>query len=369
MVLSHFIYIFLSWSMAEIMNTSQIRPHQNFRGKRMRCFFLAWSLAGLSLIGGTATIASATQAEHVILVVLEGIKSSSIQGGATPTLARLAKEGVVTWSAQSITPPLTVPAMASLLTGLQVEKHRVTAEWETYDFARSFMRSPTVFDYMDLAGGKDTGVFLMDERLYQLVRPEIYVDSQVCGYTKPQCTPEKASEYIKDFLQKVTSEKGYGFRLFEVPNLLLVHLPTAVKVGQKSGWDSEKYSNALRSIDTAVEQIIQTYKELEVLDKTMVIITGLNSGPVSTTSEGAKPVSTGTPAPELDPTVPWIAWGANIKKNQPITQSVSLLDTGATIMYALGLETHTEWDSHAMGEIFQTVPERRTTDNEPQRKQ
>ncbi len=349
------------------MNTFQVTRNQHSGDSLFRRFFMVWSLACLALIGGTPSIVSATQAEHIILIVLEGIKSSSIQGGATPTLTQLAQDGVVTWSAHSITPPLTVPAMASLLTGLQVEKHRVTAEWETYDFARAFMRSPTVFDYMDLAGGKDTGVFLMDERLYQLVRPEIYVDSQVCGYTKPQCTPETASVYIKDFLKKVTSQKGYGFRLFGVPNLLLVHLPTAAKVGQKYGWNSPKYSAALTSIDTAVDQIIQTYKELGVLDKTMVIVTGLNSGPISSPSENGKSASAGSKTSELDATIPWIAWGANIKKNHPIAQSVSLLDTGATIMYALGLETHTEWDSRPINEIFQAVPERRTTENELQK--
>ncbi len=346
------------------MSTFRVTRSRHRGGNLFRRFLMACSLASLALIGGTPSIVSASQAEHIILIVLEGIKSSSIQGGATPTLAQLAQDGVVTWSAQSITPPLTVSAMASLLTGLQVDKHRVTAEWETYDFARAFMRSPTVFDYMDLAGGKDTGVFLMDERLYQLVRPEIYVDSQVCGYTKPQCTPETASVYIRDFLEKVASEKGYGFRLFGVPNLLLVHLPTAAKVGQKYGWDSAKYSAALTSIDTAVNQLIQTYKELEVLDKTMVIVTGLHSGPIHTPSENGTKASAGSTTSELDATIPWIAWGANIKKNHPIAQSVSLLDTGATIMYALGLKTHTEWDSHVIGEIFQAAPERRTTDNE-----
>lgn len=349
------------------MSTFRVTRSRHRGGNLIRRFLMACSLASLALIGGTPSIVSASQAEHIILIVLEGIKSSSIQGGATPTLAQLAQDGVVTWSAQSITPPLTVSAMASLLTGLQVEKHRVTAEWETYDFARAFMRSPTVFDYMDLAGGKDTGVFLMDERLYQLVRPEIYVDSQVCGYTKPQCTPETASVYIRDFLEKVTSEKGYGFRLFGMPNLLLVHLPTAARVGQKYGWDSAKYSAALTSIDTAVNQLIQTYKELGVLDKTMVIVTGLHSGPIHTPSENGTKASAGSTTAELDATIPWIAWGANIKKNHPIAQSVSLLDTGATIMYALGLETHTEWDSHVIGEIFQAAPERRTTDNELQK--
>jgi type I phosphodiesterase/nucleotide pyrophosphatase len=304
--------------------------------------------------------AAAVQAEHIVLVVLEGIKSSTIQSGATPHLEKLAQEGAVSWSAQSITPPLTVPAMASLLTGLPVKKHRITAEWENYDFARSFMRSPTVFDYMDLAGGADTAVFLMDERLYQLVRPEIYVDSQVCGYTKPQCTPETVSVYIKDFLKKVTSEGGYGFRLFSVPNLLLTHFPTAARIGQKYGWDSPKYSAAVTAIDNAIEQIMQDYKEIGVLDRTMFIVTGLHSGPADSLSRKVKKGE----AVEFDATVPWIASGTNIKPHHTISQPVSLLDTGATIMYALGLETHMEWESQAMKDIFQTIPERRTTENE-----
>ncbi len=103
------------------------------------------------------------------------------------------------------------------------------------------------------------------------------------------------------------------------------------------------------------------------MNKTMVIVTGLNSGPVHTASVKEKKRFCQILKSELDPTIPWIAWGANIKGKHPIAQPVSLLDTGATIMYALGLETHTEWDSHAINEIFQTVPERRTTDNEPQK--
>ena len=61
---------------------------------------------------------------------------------------------------------------------------------------------------------------------------------------------------------------------------------------------------------------------------------------------------------------PWVAWGANVKPHFEITRKVSIMDTGATIMEALGLVTHTEWDSHGIHEIFQVVPERRTTGNE-----
>lgn len=343
------------------MSTFWPRYRRKFTGTIHRSLLVMVSLLWLSL-GGILplTTASAAQTEHIVLIVLEGIKSSTIQSGAAPHLAKLAQEGVVSWSAQSITPPLTVPAMASLLTGLPVEKHRISAEWERYDFARAFMRSPTVFDYMDLAGGADTGVFLMDERLYQLIRPEIYVDKQVCGYSKPQCTPETVSVYIQDFLKNVTSGKGYGFWLFGVPNLLVTHFPTAARIGQKYGWDSPKYSAAVTSIDNAVDQIKKNYQEIGVLDRTMFIVTGLNSGPISPSTKKGKEAK----AMDLDPTVPWIAWGANVKHQHPISQPLTLLDTGATIMYALGLETHTEWESQAITEIFQSTPKRQTTENE-----
>ena len=302
------------------------------------------------------------QANHIVLVVLEGIDPDSIKSGSMPALGRLAQKGAVTWSAKSVSPPLTVPAMASLLTGLPIQKHKVTPEWEEYDFARSFLRSPTVFDYMDLAGGNDTAVFFMDERLYQLSRPEIYVDSQMCGMAKPNCTPKTVSLYIQDYLKKVTSEGGHGFRLIDVPNLLLVHLPTASRSGQQRGWNSKAYGEAVLAIDSAIDDIVKTYQEFAVLDKTMFIITGLNGSPPSTPSSNGSKEPDGN---ELSQTVPWISWGANVKEKYQITQPVSILDTGATILYALGLETHTEWDSHAIDEIFKSKPSRRTTGNDP----
>lgn len=308
----------------------------------------------------TARSLPETEAEHVIVFALEGISNGSIQGGTMPVLNRMSREGAVTWSATSITPALTVPAMASLVTGLPVEKHRITQEWETYDFSRAFLRAPTVFDYMDLAAGRDTAIFWMDERFYQLARPEIYIDTQICSQSKPNCQPETMVEYIHDYLRKVTSERGHGFRLFTVPHLLLVHFPTAARAGLKNGWDSQAYQQAKENVDTAIGRILSLYHHFGVLSSTMVIITGLNGGQPEST-EGL-PFTTSTY--HHSQTVPFLAWGANIKSGHTIQSPVSILDTSATILRALGLETHTEWDSHAIEEIFQNQPTRRTTNNE-----
>lgn len=303
------------------------------------------------------SVRSATTADHVILVVLEGVGNDSIKNGALPTLNRLAKEGTVSWSARTITPPFPVPAMASLLTGLTVSKHRVDQEWEKYDFSRAFLRAPTMFDYLDLSAGMDTALFLMDERFYQLSRPEIYVDMQVCGKSKPQCNPSLLVAYIQDYLRKVKSEGGHGFRLIDIPGLLVAHMPAAADAGNKRGWDSKVYHKALTSVDTAISELLDVYREFEVLDKTMVIVTGL-------TPPGSASGVTLTATTTGKTTVPWIAWGANVKPQYEIVREVSIMDTGATIMEALGLVTHTEWDSHGLYEIFQVVAERRTTGNE-----
>jgi predicted AlkP superfamily pyrophosphatase or phosphodiesterase len=330
----------------------------------MKKIFLFSSLLLVSLfyLMGSVYAHDTKQANHIVLVVLEGIDPETIKSGSMPTLAQFAQEGAVKWEATSVSPHLTVPAMASLLTGLPINKHKITPEWEDYNFARSFLRSPTVFDYMDLAGGNDSAVFFMDERLYQLSRPEIYVDSQMCGMAKPNCTPKTISLYIQDYLKKVTSEGGHGFRLIGVPNLLLVHMPAASRSGQKRGWNSDAYRQAVLEIDNAIKDIVKSYQEFEVLDETMFIVTGLNGIPLSTSSANGSKESSGQ---EMNQTIPWISWGANVKGNYMISKPVSIIDTGATILYALGLETHTEWDSHAIDEIFQSIPERRTTGNDP----
>ena len=73
-----------------------------------------------------AALPSAPQAEHVILFVLEGLDQESLKGGAMPTLSKLVKGGAVTWSASGVNPALRLPTMASVVTGMPVEKHGIT---------------------------------------------------------------------------------------------------------------------------------------------------------------------------------------------------------------------------------------------------
>lgn len=287
---------------------------------------------------------SGSGTEHVILFVLEGFGPESIKGGAMPVVSKLVKEGSVTWSASGVKPALRLPTMASLVTGMPVEKHGIT--WNFFEFSRGYPRYPSLFDYLDLSGGRDSAIFYMDESLYQLAKPEPYTDYQLCGALRPECGTQKLVAYIQQYLQKATSGHGYGHAIPSLPHLLVVHLPEAGRAGVTHGWDSKEYREALRTVDGAMKSVLNLFQEYSLSGRTAVVVTALSG-------KGTDP---GAEAPTTDsPVVPWIVSGTGIKHGQLIRQPVSIMDTGATVMKILKLETHTEWESRAVEEIFETA--------------
>lgn len=299
---------------------------------------------------------SGAVADYVILFVMEGVGPEGLKTGSMPVLSRLVKGGSVTWSATAVQPALRLPTMTSLLTGLPVEKHGIT--WDSFDFIRGYPRPPTVFDYLDLSAGKDSAVFFMDESMYQLARPEAYIDYQMCGPLKPECSPATLVRYIKEYFRKATSGHGYGHAILSLPHLLVVHLPEPGRVGLEEGWNSKAYLAAMGEVDQAIGSILNIYSDLDLLNRTAVIVTalipeGAKKPTAIVKAPGAHPATSSTSSTsEKAPLVPWIAWGSGIKAEHVIQQPVSIIDTGATVMRTLGLETYTEWESHPVEEIF-----------------
>jgi Type I phosphodiesterase / nucleotide pyrophosphatase len=299
--------------------------------------------AAVAAVSAPASV-STVPSEYVILFVLEGFGQDSLKGGTMPTLSRLVKEGAVTWSATAVKPALRLPTMASLITGMPVEKHGVT--WNTFEFSRGYPRAPSLFDYLDLSGGRDSAIFLMDESLYQLARPEPYTDYQMCGPMKPECSTERIVSYIRQYFKKATSGHGYGHAILALPHFLVVHLPEAGRVGASKGWTSKEYREALRTVDNAMHSVVDIYHEHALTKRMTLFVTSLSAEGRDANQEQADAAV---------PMVPWIASGVGIKSGHAIHQPVSILDTGATGMRTLGLQTHTEWESHAVEEIFQAA--------------
>ena len=336
-----------------------ISRHRRTGGGLSLLFFVGCFLAGAAGALATSTTGipplpesagkGQSAAQQAILFVLEGVGQDSLKAASMPVLSRLIKTGAVTWGASAVNPPLRLPTMASLITGLPVERHGIT--WNSFDFARGYPRPPTMFDYLDLSGGRDTTIFYMDESLYQLAKPEPYIDHQICGALRPECNATTVVSYIRQYFKKATSGHGYGHAIPSLPHLLIVHLPDAGRAGAAEGWTSKSYRDALHSIDRAMGDVLAIYEELGLSKETTVFVTSISPSGAdhfgdaepAVAQEGAKP-----------PHILWLASGAGVKRGHVIAQPVSLIDTGATVMRALGLdtETHTEWQSRVINDVF-----------------
>src|SRR5581483_4051414 len=184
-------------------------------------------------------------------------------------------------------------------------------------------------------------------------KPEPYTDYQMCGALKPECTPETLVSYIREYFRKATSGHGYGHAIQSLPHLLVVHLPQPGRVGETEGWQSAACKQALKSVDQAMGAVLDLYKDLGLLKQTTVFVTALTSyGAKPQDIESAPAAANGAAVPR----VPWIASGIGIKPGHTIQQPVLIIDTGATEMRTLGLETYTEWQSHSVEEAFTTPP-------------
>jgi len=186
---------------------------------------------------------------------------------------------------------------------MPVAKHGIT--WNVFEFSRGYPRAPTVFDYLDLSGGRDSAIFYMDESLYQLAKPEPYTDYQMCGPLRAECNPDRLVGYVRDYFKKATSGSGYGHAIPSLPHLLVVHLPAPGRVGEAQGWKSAAYKDALKAVDKAMGTVLDLYRELGLIKRTTIFATSLSAFGETQFSSG----EVGSEQAAAVPVVPWIASG------------------------------------------------------------
>ena len=226
------------------------------------------SVLGLEILGGPggAHASSTPQArepvqgasEHVILFVLEGLGQDSLKGGAMPVISNLVKDGAATWSATGVDPALRLPTMASIVTGMPVEKHGIT--WNVFEFSRGYPRSPSMFDYLDLSGGRDSAIFYMDESLYQLARPEVIRTIRYVARCGPSAIPRRLC-----LISGSTSESHERLRLWPCDSSVPAS-PGRASAGSRPGrggaWvEIKEYCQALQAVDNAMRSVLDVFRE------------------------------------------------------------------------------------------------------------
>lgn len=239
--------------------------------------------------------------QRVVLVSFDGLRADAV-GAHTPTVMRLAREGVSARTAQTITRATTLPSHASMLTGVSPAAHGIT--WNRNQDGTQ-VRHPTVMRIATLAG-LPVGLFVAKPKLAQLLFPG---DVSAWGTGSLRC--ERITRHALPWLRTMRS----GFSL--------VHFPDADSQGHLEGWMSGPYLDAVRHADGCLAEVLTALAANDV--PTLVIVTADHGGHERRHGENR---------PE-DRLIPFVAWGTGVPPAQ--IDQASILDVAPTILAGLGL--------------------------------
>lgn len=256
----------------------------------------------------------------VFVIVIDGLRPDALHHAQTPNIDHLWQSGLYTWNAQTVMPTLTLPAVASLVSGLPPGGHAIT--WNYWAPDRGRITVPTVFDLAQKAGGS-TAAFVSKrklEHLFQLETPLHVLNGNA------RQVIEEATEYISEHR----------------PRLVLLHLSDVDDAGHRYGWMTVRQLQAVERVDEAIGILLKTLEDLKILNESVIIVTA---------DHGGHGRIHGTDDPR-DMTIPWILWTPEIEIGRELAQSVRIYDTAATVLAALDVVIPSEWEGVPVLEAF-----------------
>ncbi len=260
-------------------------------------------------------------AARVLILSLDGLRPEAISPETAPNVSALASRGAVSWLAQTVLPSVTLPTHASMLTGYAVDAHGLS--WNSYVPENGYARSPTLFS-LAKAAGYPTAMIVSTEWLVHIAVPGT-VDVFMYIPDGDAAVAAAAESQIRS---------GFG--------VLFVHLLGIDHAGHANGWLSSGYLQAVSQVDRQVGIILDALATQGLADSTLVILTA---------DHGGHDRGHGSSDPE-DTTIPWIVAGPGVAAGRTLTSSVSICDTTATALWALGLPIPEGMDGHPVREAF-----------------
>jgi predicted AlkP superfamily pyrophosphatase or phosphodiesterase len=266
-----------------------------------------------------------TKANYAVIITIDGLRADAISKNNSPNIDRLMREGAYTLQGRTVTPPHTLPAHTSLITGLDTKRHKQLLNFR--NMFGVYVEKETMFSVAKERGLR-TAMFVGKNKLEYLAKPGTIDHFE-------------STNRAADSTEKIASHCSSYMRI-EKPQLSLIHFPEPDLTGHKKGWMSREYLNAFKRVDTAIGVIIESLHQAGIYDKTLIIITADHGG------KGKKHEG---PDSEVM-TIPWITSGKGVKKGYKIHERVYIYDTAPTILFALGMNIPPKLDGKFVDEIF-----------------
>ena len=263
---------------------------------------------------------------HVLIISEDGLRADAVATLHLKWHDLMRKRGSYSDHALTIRDASTLPAHASMLSGVEPKVHGLT--WNTWRPREGYIKAPTIFTHA-MDAGLTTAFFTGKTKLRHIVPP-----GSVGMYDRPGYYCKKVAEEAATYL---TTEK---------PALAFVHFSDPDESGHAKGWMSTAQKSAIAKSDQCLGIIYEALERSGLIDDTLIIVSADHGGH-NRVHSGAK---------RIDREIPWIACGPGVREDFVLLDPPSTMDTAATALYALGLPIPAELVGKARTDIFAETP-------------
>lgn len=267
------------------------------------------------------------RAKRVVLFMLDGCRPDALEAAHTPVIDRLRREGAWTAQARTVMPSITLPCHTSLFYSAHPEQHGVT----TNDWTPPHPPLPSLIEVIG-DSGYGTAAFYSWEQLRDMAPPGT-LDTSVYRRYSEQAFEELGRAAASEIAR-------------QRPTFAFVYLEATDATGHRYGWMSPAYLQAVAKSDRIIGQVVDALAAVGELDETVCMVMA---------DHGGHDHGHGTEQPE-DMTIPWIAWGAGLRRNHRIQGPVHITDVAPTVLYLLGIPIPEQWQGQVIGEILAERP-------------
>jgi [1-hydroxy-2-(trimethylamino)ethyl]phosphonate dioxygenase len=252
--------------------------------------------------------------ERVLVVSIDGLAPRAITRDRMPNLCALARSGASCYTARTVRPPVTVPAHASMLHGIDPAAHGLldNTHRRPGGGSRSFLATAK-------SAGRSTASVLCWLPLDALVEP---------GAVDHRVTVDSGYEPLDDDRSVATTVELLGSQR---PEVALTYLVACDLAGHTHGWDSPEYVVAAMRTDELLGELVAAADAMAV---------------VVTTDHGGLGRNHAEPVPETITTfvvarssriAPVSVWG-----------TASILDIAPTVADLAGVPADAAWTGRSL---------------------